>query len=450
MGLNCAACHVTQINYKGVGMRIDGGPGMGDVETMLHELAAALRATLDDSAKFDRFASKVLGGSTFSADQRRTLQGQLRNVTQYRELFDETKPDSHRYGFARVDAFGIILNKVLARDLDLPENLREANAPVSFPFLWDTPQHDMVQWNGSAPNAHLGSLARNVGEVLGVFGELSFAKHDTENIGPGYKSSVRVMDLLHIEHALRDLCSPQWPRQLPPIDRAKATRGQALFQKHCASCHAPIHRTDPSRTVKAHMTPIDALGTDPQMAMNSATRSGKTGRLEGKPKYVIVGSPMAATAAGDEILVNAIVGVILNSPFRDYTDSDLMNVRKKEGIPHVEAVSKPSYKARPLNGIWATAPYLHNGSVPSLYQLLLPAEGRVKDFYLGKREFDPVNVGFVSEKFEGGFHFRTTDDAGKPIPGNSNAGHEYGTGKDGNPALTDTERWEVVEYMKTL
>ncbi len=53
------------------------------------------------------------------------------------------------------------------------------------------------------------------------------------------------------------------------------------------------------------------------------------------------------------------------------------------------------YIARPLNGIWATAPYLHNGSVPTLYDLLLPAEQRPRTFYTGSNEFDPVKVGYV-------------------------------------------------------
>src|SRR5690606_24698234 len=71
-----------------------------------------------------------------------------------------------------------------------------------------------------------------------------------------------------------------------------------------------------------------------------------------------------------------------------------------------------SYKARSLNGIWATAPYLHNGSVPSLYDLLLPkkrpgdpeeGEYRPDEFMVGSREFDPVKVGFRTQGYEGFF-----------------------------------------------
>ena len=94
------------------------------------------------------------------------------------------------------------------------------------------------------------------------------------------------------------------------------------------------------------------------------------------------------------------------------------------------------YKAGPLWGIWATAPYLHNGSVPNLYNLLLPADQRVKKFWLGSREFDLVNVGF--DYTTGTFELDTT------IKGNSNSGHRYGT------QMTDEERRLLLEYLKTL
>ena len=94
-------------------------------------------------------------------------------------------------------------------------------------------------------------------------------------------------------------------------------------------------------------------------------------------------------------------------------------------------------KGRPMNGIWATAPYLHNGSVPTLDDLLKPASARKATFKLGSREFDPVKVGYVDE---GDFIFDT-----KANPGNSNAGHEYG-----ETVFTDAERAQLIEYMKTL
>ena len=119
-----------------------------------------------------------------------------------------------------------------------------------------------------------------------------------------------------------------------------------------------------------------------------------------------------------------------------------------------------AYRARPLNGIWATAPYLHNGSVPTLYDLLLPIkkEGdpedgkyRPESFMVGSREFDPVKVGFRTEGYDG--HKFTTFRIG-----DLNSGHEYAAGntkvspddEEPLPALTETERWELLEFLKTL
>ena len=81
------------------------------------------------------------------------------------------------------------------------------------------------------------------------------------------------------------------------------------------------------------------------------------------------------------------------------------------------------YKPRPLEGVWATPPFLHNGSVPNLYEMLSPVEERSKKFFVGRREFDPVKVGYVTKPMDGsssGFWLDTT------IPGNRNTGHEPG------------------------
>ena len=98
-----------------------------------------------------------------------------------------------------------------------------------------------------------------------------------------------------------------------------------------------------------------------------------------------------------------------------------------------------AYKGRPLDGIWATGPYLHNGSVANLYEVLLPAEERMKQFYVGSRNFDPKHVGFENKKGPDTFLFDTSK------PGNSNAGHIYG-----NSRFTEEEREQLVEYMKSL
>jgi hypothetical protein len=103
-----------------------------------------------------------------------------------------------------------------------------------------------------------------------------------------------------------------------------------------------------------------------------------------------------------------------------------------------EAPPEAVYKARSLDGIWATAPYLHNGSVPNLYELLLPENARTATFHVGSREFDPVNVGLETGPTDGSTELNTA------LPGNRNTGHTYGSD------LTEEERRQLLEYLKTL
>ena len=105
------------------------------------------------------------------------------------------------------------------------------------------------------------------------------------------------------------------------------------------------------------------------------------------------------------------------------------------------------YKAAPRDGVWATPPFMHNGSVPNLYEMLLPANERTKKFYVG-REFDPVKVGLDTTGASGNSLYDTTE------RGNSNAGHSFENGPLGNgvvgPLLTDAQRWALVEYLKSI
>jgi hypothetical protein len=101
-----------------------------------------------------------------------------------------------------------------------------------------------------------------------------------------------------------------------------------------------------------------------------------------------------------------------------------------------------AYESRVLHGIWATAPYLHNGSVPNLWELLTPPAQRKSSFMVGAKEYDMKNVGYVTDKspFKDG-NFVVNADINS---GNSNAGHDFGTG------LSDDDKWALIEYLKQL
>ena len=107
------------------------------------------------------------------------------------------------------------------------------------------------------------------------------------------------------------------------------------------------------------------------------------------------------------------------------------------------------YPARPLDGYWCTGPFLHNGSVRTLYELLSPVEERARTFWIGTREFDPFLVGFRNDAVEGAFLFDTS------LEGNSNAGHEFRNAPPNTPGvigpqLTHDERLDLIEYLKVI
>ncbi|MBU2884633.1 hypothetical protein KO507_02515, partial [Gilvimarinus agarilyticus] len=283
VGLTCAACHTSQVNFNGTGIRIDGGAAMADMNTMLHELERALTATLHQD---DKFARLQTAQTALPAEQLKTLLEQSRQTIQQYNVRNTSQNQGQNiaYGYARLDAFGRIYNRILSHLTPGQINANPPNAPVSYPFLWDTPQHDFVQWNGVGDNEGEGPLGRNTGEVLGVFATFDLAPKPHNH----YPSSARIDNLVQLEKRLTELWSPSWVELaerniLPPIDSALAQQGQALYyQYECHSCHQNIERTSPGRRVTAQMSSLQHIGTDPQMALNALTYGGWGGYLEGE------------------------------------------------------------------------------------------------------------------------------------------------------------------------
>ena len=535
MGFTCAACHTTQVNYNGVGIRIDGGPGAADMDGFMNDLWRALAATKTDPAKRQRFVAAVKNSGNYSdeAEILRDLDVYTLRMEAYNFFNDSFKRNDDGtvtpvpYGYARLDAFGRIYNRVLEHVLN-PDALREIltgalpleqsqallekmkpvltsknrdhlmerlvallsidqrralrdrvfnppNAPVSYPFLWDIPQHDYVQWNGIGANGGVGPIGRNAGEVIGVFGTLDWQQKKGWTIssvlgGQGFgethisfQSSVNVHNLRQLEDRLWSLQSPRWEDPaagLPAIDPAKRDRGEKLFVEHCATCHANIDRSSDSRRIVAHMDKVSAVGTDAAMTNNSVKYDGFSGILRNMYMKAGVGAVLLNTKAPVAAILTTATENVVATPspdkwwftraaewavdlFNEYTGNDIKpSVKSGDYTPDTTAApfqSLQSYKGRALNGIWATAPYLHNGSVPTLYDLLLPAADRPKKFRVGSRELDVKKVGLKHGESEyDGFLFDTSQFT------NSNAGHEYGT------KLTDPQREDLVEYLKSL
>lgn len=467
LDITCAACHTGELRFNGQAVRIDGGSAQhvlpSSVPTLRggsfgQALVASLVSTYYNPWKFERFARNVLG------EDYDTRRQQLRQdfKASLNTFVKVAWNDTHRglypteEGPGRTDAFGRIANASFG-DAISPDNYRVANAPVDYPQLWDMWTFDWVQWNGSAQQP----MARNIGEALGVGATLDFFDANGQPLkgDERYPSSVRLRDLHQIEQTLQRLKPPAWPEALlGAVDKPLAVKGRELFSENCAGCHVPRSVQTNGRWVQhLKMLPVDYIGTDPGAANNIADHRFDLSALQWDPaelaKLDVQLQPPPAEPL-DMSKLSSAKGLAYVTAFvgnRAYREAKIPEAERPEmdgfGLP-IGVRELRAYKARPLAGVWATAPFLHNGSVPSLYQLLSPQDERATTFFKGTFEYDPRHLGYRTEAFTNGFKFDTR------ITGNHNSGHEFRAGKLGNGVigrlLQPQERWALLEYLKVL
>ncbi len=436
-GMTCAACHTSEISFKGITFRVDGAPAGAAMYDFLRDLDLALQKALNDPQAFDRFAKKVLGAQDNPANRRKLRDDKevgLKDFSDYFKQFVVDSTPASPWGPARLDAFGMIFNRVTNIDLKRPDNNRKPEAPVSYPFLWGTSWHTVTQWNGSVPNNdETVRLARNLGQVLGVFGTINFKKT------PLYPSSAQKGNLRALEKKVSVLKAPVWPEQLlGQIVWPRVKRGADLFKANqCDTCHAIVLPANQVGPADVFLSEVAVIKTDDAMARIAATRLSRTDILENRKIAFGKSDRFGPEALTADILRHAVTFAILGGSISPANTTMKSQALRLERLFDAD-LNIPRYKARPLNGIWATAPYLHNGSVRNLYQLLLPAAQREAKFSVGSREFDPFNVGFMDAPGPVPFVLDTS------VAGNRNTGHEYGT------ALDHEQRLDLIEYMKTL
>jgi processive rubber oxygenase RoxA-like protein len=435
VGFTCAACHTGQINSHGQKIRIEGGTAHLDIEGFGDELSAALAATATSIPKFTRFAQRVLalGVKETPVELQQQLMTFIGDGVARNLLFDTAQAHASqeptRSGFGRLDAVHRGGNLLLAWPLGEPKNYVPTTAPVRYPMLWDTPYFDWVLYNASIRQP----MARNVIEDLGVGAPVLPSTFLNGNVQHGV-----IMDhLVQIHHMLEKLQSPVWPEEiLGKINRSLAAQGGVIFIQRCAGCHQVIDRSThrpgsvapqtPPPTITVGLVPLNDIRTDPQQAHNFAARFVSLEKIGGPTQI-----PYRKAA-------QIVTGRIVEQWAAQSPQNAALEREIDTGRPN-DFRGPQGYRSRPLNGIWAAAPYLHNGSVPSLYELLQPPQNRTRIFYVGSWEFDPQKVGLiVGSPYAGAFTLDTWE------LGNSNTGHDYGTN------LSDGEKAALIEYLKTL
>jgi len=452
-------------------------------EALRRELRASLRSLITQVLKADEIDLEKLKTAIRAKDPK-GLEEIFKTSVKLLRASEGTAE-----GFTRLDALNRIGNTVFASDTQRYQNLQPIAAPVSYPPIWNASWFLWVQYDGSI----MQPMVRNSGEALGVSAYVVLDEASPQR----FESSVRVGNLAWIEdqlagtgptHAKPDpaqtrafpgLQPPRWPRQLGAIDSARHAKGRALYREMCQGCHLPPVDSEEVWS-SANWTPADAqgrryldlpivdvdyLGTDPQQAKVLSQRKVDTTGIgistriwvedypwfENAPVYqggqgtdsCEVKEMRDAPQQSFALALGAVVQQVNDTWYQQHGISPEEQARMNGG--RANCLRAPgAYKARPLDGIWATAPFLHNGAVPSLYDLLSPVAERPAKFYLGSLEFDPVKVGYATSEAPGLFELDTR------LPGNSNAGHEFANEKRPGVigrGLSEEERYALVEFL---
>lgn len=469
IGLTCAACHTGRFTYGKTEFLVDGGPAMTDIIKLNSAIGLALLYTKYDWMRFNRFALRLLGPDANNDVARAALHQQLDAVAErvitLVKLDGKVNPDGDQEGFGRLDALNRIGNQVFAIDLDKPENYVGSTAPVHYPRIWDVPWFGWAQYNGSIRQP----MVRNAGEAFGTGTPIALTG-DSALTAPQFSSAVQVHTLVKMEELLAGtqepnpaagkkgftgLVAPKWPAELGPIDLKLADQGAKLYDAICAHCHLPKVGTEAfwnsknwldEKGVKqpylnVNLIPVEEVGTDRSHVDDLAARRVAL------PPDLKLPSDKFAEALRD------VVGKAVKRWYETQTPlvPDKQQDEMNGGRPN-DVAPNLAYKSRPLDGIWAAPPYLHNGSVPNIELLLSPLADRPKTFWLGHREYDPRHLGYMYDKLPGGFEFDTSrrgnhntghlfDDApadGKPMPGRI------------GPKLSPDDRRALIEFLKTL
>ncbi len=384
--VNCAACHATTVRLA---------------EDKEPQVYVGMGAARFDIGKWQDFLSQIAKDERFRADvlvpeiERQAgplgvvdrviytaavpiMQAQLLNIA---ARFDGQ--DTTYYGPGRVDTWNAAKAGLHFTLKNLPE--KERWGAADFPSIWNQEKRKhrvdgcpmQLHWTGNNDSVN----ERNLSAAFGTGATPSNVDH--------YQIGRLQQWLLTAE-------PPPFPF---PIDQAKADAGKPLYYQYCAMCHGKSGKDfsapDPKHDYVGFVTPIEVVATDVDH-FNSYTYDCAT----------VQNMNYAGTA---------------------YRFS---HFRKTNG-----------YANAPLDGIWLRAPYLHNGSVPTLRDLLEIPEKRPKAFYRGYDVIDPVKVGYKSVGYENGRYFDLFDTTKKT---NGNGGHLWGT--DLQPAQKDA----IVEYMKTF
>jgi len=422
VGINCASCHVAQITAGSEPIRILGTTSHFNVEAFFGSVLVTTFKT-SDPANMKAFLSSYLSAThpkddpaaqlLFAKEWQRQEQqisavisadpfgskdvapGELHAIAPGAVLLDAELLE-HHVDLAALSHSMLKLFHNIRAALHVPDQPPDKVPPASGPgrndafgllaaSLLNAPQPyspikfglvwnvDQRTWVHWDGNTK-SPISRNLLASLGLGAPMDAKRADLE-----FAAVKRQTDLSE------KIRPPKYPFK---IDNVAAKRGAPLFEANCNSCHGGAESDK-------RLYSVAEIGTDPHRAEMFTQK----------------------LADGFNKFLAELEAVGYQPP-------------KEFGVR-----STGKYFAATLNGVWARSPYLHNGSVRTMQELLSPPAQRAKTFHRGSREYDPGQLGYTDS---GTYVFDTR------ASGNSNAGHDYGS------KLSSAEKQDLVEYLKTL
>jgi len=453
-GITCSACHTRQLTYTRAKadangrtaawvLPVHGGPGLVDIQRFTRDVYDAFFALLDNDKLATPFAQGVLGRAP-SADDLTALRNEIREFSEpiaaTRAVIAGLKIPPADFGPGNLNAlsqgnynniglFAWLTKKKFLPPSNAPQSEPHFEGTVNLPPMWFAHADTWAQWFAEIHDPGPRNWVQSVSTSQVRPPKMTAALQAKVIV-----ASINFDNIAEIQRSLERLRTPKWPEPvMGTLDRGRVEAGRAIYEQSCARCHTRKVLPPNSLGVVFKDRPAFDVGTDPtayqQFADGIEVRAAGLKRLSE--------STLAARQAQ------------LEARFDHDTVLNYMKLDSR-GRPNEFGLAQDDYKdnaeanwpktgaaywASPLDGIFASSPYFHNGSVRTLSDVLTPPAQRPTTFRTGTTEFDVEGVGL---RDEGPFLYNTAE------PGKGNGGHQFGTD------LAPDKKAALIEYLKSL
>ncbi len=373
-------------------------------------------------------------------------------------------------GYARSDAFGRISNLTARENRPAP-----VTAPVSLPNMYAIQYKSMFHYSANTNSV----LARNVGQSFGLG---AIFTHPNAKGPEAWNTTANLKNLVEIEKYLYRLKVPRWLDHFKEatLDRTKVVQGCEIYHSKCIGCHGNQERVGPEKAlIDYKVISHDKVKTDftyiknqmPPVLLSDGREIPFAAALSNFTKSIVKNYIDRHKLDDDTIAKWANSEIRGEEFFRDSYLGSEENFGPGTEYSRIEKGS--GYQAKSLAGIWATAPYLHNGSVPTIFHLLQPSRKRPKRFFTGSIQYDQKNLGYLSDyktvpDHEIAFGFLSKQRIPKKlksrrickafpaycldtsVEGNSNQGHEPDMYMADGKEMSDEDKYALIEFLKVL